>query len=133
MSDLTPEGQAEADIALEEGPQVLGAVPEHHRPGDAHAEREPGVALGIHPAGDQDPRTGVDPILLFAAALSKNWEDPASVENVITSPSDPALFGSMTGILANPNLVPREYSEMAGELESLVVRQMASLVGVNQE
>ena len=68
-------------------------------------------------------------MLLFAAALSKNWEDPASVENVITSPSDPALFGSMAGVLANANLVHPEYSEMAGELESLVIRQMASLAG----
>jgi len=42
-----------------------------------------------------DPRSGVDPLLLFAAALSKNWEDPASVENVVTSPSDPALMGRM--------------------------------------
>ena len=81
------------------------------------------------PSGGRDPRGGVDPMLVFAAALSKNWEDPASVENVITSPSDPALFGSMVGVLANANLVHREYSEMAGELESLVVRQMATLAG----
>jgi glutamate/tyrosine decarboxylase-like PLP-dependent enzyme len=77
----------------------------------------------------KDPRHGVDPMLLFSAALSKNWEDPASVENVITSPSDPALFGSMTGILANANLVHPEYSEMAGELETMVIRQMATLAG----
>ena len=81
------------------------------------------------PPGVRDPRHGVDPILVFAAALSKNWEDPASVENVITSPSDPALFGSMVGILANANLVHPEYSEMAGELESLGISQMASLAG----
>ncbi|HSI12312.1 MAG TPA: hypothetical protein VK961_09725, partial [Chthoniobacter sp.] len=55
------------------------------------------------PKGGRDPRAGVDPTLIFAAALSKNWEDPASVENVITSPSDPALFGSMAGVLANAN------------------------------
>ena len=83
----------------------------------------------VLPDGVRDPRLGVDPILVFASALSKNWEDPASVENVITSPSDPALFGSMVGILANANLVHPEYSEMAGELESLVIRQMASLAG----
>jgi glutamate/tyrosine decarboxylase-like PLP-dependent enzyme len=81
------------------------------------------------PRSGKDPRDGMDPVLLFSAALSKNWEDPASVENVITSPSDPALFGSMTGILANANLVHPEYSEMAGELESMVIRQMASLAG----
>ena len=81
------------------------------------------------PSGVRDPRGSVDPILLFAAALSKNWEDPASVENVVTSPSDPALFGSMAGILANANLVHPEYSELAGELEAMVVRQMATLAG----
>jgi len=81
------------------------------------------------PRAGKDPRDGMDPVLLFSAALSKNWEDPASVENVITSPSDPALFGSMTGILANANLVHPEYSEMAGELESMVIRQMATLAG----
>ncbi len=81
------------------------------------------------PSGGKDPRNGIDPILVFAAALSKNWEDPASVENVITSPSDPGLFGSMAGILANANLVHPEYSEMAGELESMVIRQMATLAG----
>ena len=63
------------------------------------------------PTGGRDPRSGVDPTLVFAAALSKNWEDPASVENVITSPSDPALFGSMAGVLANANLVHPEYFE----------------------
>jgi glutamate/tyrosine decarboxylase-like PLP-dependent enzyme len=81
------------------------------------------------PAGSHDPRAGVDPILVFAAALSKNWEDPASVENVVTSPSDPALIGSMAGVLANANLVHPEYSEMAAELEALVVREMATLAG----
>jgi glutamate/tyrosine decarboxylase-like PLP-dependent enzyme len=81
------------------------------------------------PATGRDPRGAVDPLLIFAAALSKNWEDPASVENVVTSPSDPALFGTMTGVLANPNLVYAEYAGMAAELEALVVRQMASLVG----
>ena len=85
------------------------------------------------PAGLKNPKDGIDPLMLFAAALSKNWEDPASVENVITSPSDPALFGSMTGILANPNLVHPEYSEMAGELELLVVRQMATLAGYDPD
>lgn len=81
------------------------------------------------PARSTDPRGAVDPLLIFAAALSKNWEDPASVENVVTSPSDPALFGSMTGVLANPNLVYAEYAGMAAEFEALVVRQMASLAG----
>lgn len=81
------------------------------------------------PTESRDPRQGADPLLLFAAALSKNWEDPASVENVATSPSDPALFGSMTGVLANPNLVHPEYSEAAADLEAMVIRQMATLAG----
>lgn len=81
------------------------------------------------PSGGRDPSDGVDPLLVFAAALSKNWEDPASVENVITSPSDPALFGTMVGVLANANLVHPEYAGMAGELESLIIRQMATLAG----
>ncbi len=68
--------------------------------------------------------------MLFVTALvQKLREDPASVENVITSPSDPALFGSMAGILANANLVHPEYAEMAGELEAMVIRQMATLAG----
>ena len=80
------------------------------------------------------PEHGLEPgtlpdRLLFAAALSKAWENPASVENVITMPSDPAIYGSMLGLLANPNLVYREYSEMADELEKAVVRQIATLVG----
>ena len=81
------------------------------------------------PPGMRDPRDGVDPLLQFAAALSKNWEDPASVENVVTTPCDAALFGSMTGILANANLVHPEYSEAAADLEAMVIRQMATLAG----
>ena len=39
------------------------------------------------------------------------------------------LFRSVLGILANPNLVYSEYCGMAEELERLVVRQLANLVG----
>lgn len=67
--------------------------------------------------------------LVFAAALSKAWEDPASVENVVTMPCDPAIHGAMVGALANPNLVYSEYAGMAEELERTVVRQIANLVG----
>ncbi|MEO5958419.1 MAG: pyridoxal-dependent decarboxylase, partial [Opitutaceae bacterium] len=67
--------------------------------------------------------------LLFAAAMSKNWENPASVENVVTMPCDPAIYGAMMGVAANPNLVYREYSEVADELEKTVIRQIAQLVG----
>jgi glutamate/tyrosine decarboxylase-like PLP-dependent enzyme len=71
----------------------------------------------------------IDPLIVFAAALSKNWEIPESVENVATQPADPALCGAMLGALANANLVHAEYAEMAVELEKSVVRQIASQVG----
>ncbi|MFO0922629.1 MAG: pyridoxal-dependent decarboxylase [Pirellulales bacterium] len=67
--------------------------------------------------------------LVFAGALSKCWEDPASVENVITSSCDAAIHGAALGILANPNLVYSEYCGVAEELERVVVRQVANLVG----
>jgi glutamate/tyrosine decarboxylase-like PLP-dependent enzyme len=75
------------------------------------------------------PPEAVDEHLLFAAALSKAWEDPSSVENVVTLPSDPAIYGAMIGLTANPNLVYAEYSGVAEELEKAVVRQIANLVG----
>lgn len=67
--------------------------------------------------------------LLFAAALSKGWENPASVENVVTMPSDPGIYGAFLALIANPNLVYREYCEMADELEKAVVKEIATLVG----
>ncbi|MEN9360892.1 MAG: hypothetical protein RL095_2427 [Verrucomicrobiota bacterium] len=76
---------------------------------------------------------GVHPLLQFAATLSKNWEDPASVENVITTPSDPAIMGSILGTVANANLVYSEYAGMAQELESMVVRQIAGLAGYDPD
>ncbi len=71
--------------------------------------------------------------LAFVAALSKAWEDPASVENVVTMPCDPAIHGAMTGLLANPNLLYSEYSGMAAELERMVIRQVANLVGYDPD
>lgn len=76
-----------------------------------------------------EPTGALDEVLGFAAALSKNWEDPASVENVITMPCDPGIYGAMIGSLVNPNLVYREYAGMAAELETAVVRQIARLAG----
>ena len=55
-SDLRSEGRGEADVALEEVPQVLDAVAEHQGPVDAHAEGEAGVAVGVDAAGDEHPR-----------------------------------------------------------------------------
>ncbi|WLD19197.1 pyridoxal phosphate-dependent decarboxylase family protein [Aeromonas veronii] len=76
-------------------------------------------------------RTPGEPMaeLLFAAALSKDWENPSSVENVITMSADPAIYGAQMGILANPNLVYSEYAGVAEELEKKVVRQIALLAG----
>lgn len=80
-------------------------------------------------------RTPGEPMaeLLFAAALSKDWENPSSVENVITMSADPAIYGAQLGILANPNLVYSEYAGVAEELEKKVVRQIALLAGYDPE
>lgn len=114
----------------------LGAARRHHAP---QAER-----IQAYPHGpdlltalqreNKVPDNGLlpgelHPGLLFAAALSKGWENPASVENVITLPCDPAIYGAVLGLAANPNLVYREYSGVADELEKSVIRQIASLVG----
>lgn len=74
-----------------------------------------------------------DEHLLFTAALSKDWENPASVENVITMPCDPAIYGTMLGSLANPNLVYAEYAGMADQLEKNVIRQIATLAGYDPQ
>lgn len=79
------------------------------------------------------PTSEVNPLLLFATTTSKNWEDPASVENVICLPSDPAIYGSIMGTVANPNLVYEEYCGMSEQMERSVVRQMASLAGYDPE
>lgn len=73
--------------------------------------------------------SGLDPLVGFAAALSKNWEVPQSVENVATMPCDPAIYGVILGAMVNANLVHPEYAEMAVELENSVVRQIANQVG----
>lgn len=77
----------------------------------------------------KDPQQSNNELLLFAAALSKDWENPASVENVVSMSSDPAIFGSMIGLLANPNLVYSESAGVASNLEKYVIRQIAQLVG----
>lgn len=79
--------------------------------------------------GMHQPGSGPDPLLTFAAALSKDWENPSSVENVITMPCDPAVYGAMMCSLANPNLAYCEYAGMADHLEKTVIRQVATLAG----
>jgi glutamate/tyrosine decarboxylase-like PLP-dependent enzyme len=78
---------------------------------------------------DGRPIDEVNRRLVFAGALSKAWEDPGSVENVVTCPCDAAIHGAALGLLANPNLVYAEYAGMAEELERVVVKQIANLVG----
>lgn len=99
--------------------------------GEAAYERLKG--LNKIPRGWESPVDNVDELMLFTAATSKNWEDPASVENVVTAPCDPAIYGAFMGTVANPNLVYSEYAGMAEELERTVVRQVADLVGYDQE
>ena len=65
----------------------------------AEIESLSAVKPGMH-----QPGSGPDPLLTFAAAMSKDWENPSSVENVITMPCDPAVYGAMMCSLANPNL-----------------------------
>ncbi len=72
-------------------------------------------------------------LLTFAAATSKCWENPASVENVVSMPSDPAIYGSVLGIIANPNLVHKEYARTADDLENAVVRNIAKVMGYDPE
>lgn len=115
--------------------QILDARRRHVSPAERLAQYPNGPAEfealraeSTVPDEPCDPRS-LHGRLVFAAALSKAWEDPASVENVVTLPSDPAIYGSMLALVANPNLVYREYSEMADELEKTVVRQIANLVG----
>jgi len=90
-------------------------------------------ALQQVPPRMNDLSVNLDPLVVFSAALSKNWEAPESVENVVTMPTDPAICGMMLGAMVNANLVHYEYAEMAIELEHSVIRQMATQVGWNPE
>ena len=67
----------------------------------------------------------------FITSTSKIWESSQSIENVITMPSDPALYGCFLGLLANPNLVYKEYAGISCDLERLIVKQIAKLVSYN--
>lgn len=119
--------------------QVIEVRRLHLPPGERLGHFSGGTALyGALRAEDHMPEDSLMPgspheRLVFAAAMSKAWENPASVENVVTAPCDPAIHGAMLGLLANPNLVYREYSEMADELEKTVIRQIANLVGYDPQ
>ncbi|KJY90264.1 cytochrome D ubiquinol oxidase subunit II [Vibrio neptunius] len=79
------------------------------------------------------PTEAFDPLALFVAHHSKDWQDPRSVENVISTPCDPAIHGAMLATIKNPNLVYSEYAGMAIELERMVVRQIAQLAGYDPQ
>jgi len=104
---------------------------DHYPNGQAHLATL--NKLSEVPQSFTPPTSEIDPLLLFATTTSKNWEDPASVENVICLPSDPAIYGSILGIVANPNLVYQEYCGMSEQMERAVVRQMASLAGYDPD
>ena len=107
--------------------RVLDAYPGGQ---DLHARLK---ALREVPQSMTAPGREMDPLLQFAATTSKNWEDPAAVENVICLSSDPAIYGAIMGTVANPNLVYREYCGMAEQMERAVVRQIATLVGYDPD
>lgn len=119
--------------------QIIRFRSRHLRPSDRLAAYPDGPAEQDRLRGENEvPEQGlsIDEVnrrLVFVGALSKSWEDPASVENVITTPCDAAIHGAALGLLANPNLVYSEYCGMAEELERTVIRQIASLVGYDPE
>ena len=78
------------------------------------------------------PNNQQDEILTLSSTLCKNWENPLSAENVIAMPSDPALYGSMLGLLGNPNMVYCEYSGVADAMEKNVIRKIANLIGYDE-
>ena len=111
-----------------------------HQPQAERLAGYPGGPAGLEELQRDDlvpdlgrPLAEVNERLVMAAALSKAWEDPASVENVVTAPCDAAIHGAVIGLLANPNQIYSEYCGMAEELERAVVRQIANLVGYDPQ
>lgn len=115
--------------------EVIAFRRQHLPPGEVLASYPDGKAeLAALRSDNTVPERGVDMAavnrrLIFSGALSKAWENPSSVENVVTTPCDAAIHGAALGLLANPNLVYSEYCGMAEELERCVIRQVANLVG----
>ncbi|HEX7478133.1 MAG TPA: pyridoxal-dependent decarboxylase [Polyangiales bacterium] len=116
--------------------ELLAFRTEHPGPGPRVDAYPQGAAL-LHeltsshafPQRSSDPGSGSLQLSRFAAALSKSWETPAAVENVAGVSSDPAILGCLLGTIANANLVHRDYSEMADDLEASMVRKLALLAG----
>jgi glutamate/tyrosine decarboxylase-like PLP-dependent enzyme len=91
-------------------------------------ERESRLSL----TGSNEP-SAFESLALFAANMAKNWEDPASVENVVSTPCDPAIHGALLATIANPNLISSEYAGEAAELEKVMIRQIANLIGYDDK
>ncbi|MDF4696985.1 hypothetical protein P3548_24985, partial [Vibrio parahaemolyticus] len=51
------------------------------------------------------PENDPNELLMLVSTLCKNWENPLAVENVLAMPSDPGVYGSILGLMGNPNMV----------------------------
>lgn len=69
------------------------------------------------------PENDPNELLMLVSTLCKNWENPLAVENVIAMPSDPGVYGSMLGLMGNPNMVYCEYSGVADALEKVTIKK----------
>jgi len=81
----------------------------------------------------QNGSSKVDPFLVGVARMSKNFENPSFVENVVGPAADPAFYGTVVGAMVNANLVHIESSLMASQLEKYVIRMIADIVGYDPE
>ncbi|MDC9765157.1 pyridoxal phosphate-dependent decarboxylase family protein [Proteus mirabilis] len=79
------------------------------------------------------PENDPNELLMLVSTLCKNWENPLAVENVIAMPSDPGVYGSILGLMGNPNMVYCEYSGVADVLEKVTIKKVAKLVGYDPE
>ena len=95
-----PNGRGEPHVALDHVAHVLDAVAEHQRALDAHAEREPAVALGVDAAGDQHPR----------------------VDHAAAAPLDPALATSRCGTARSG--LPTESPRQTKQRRSISARRL---------
>lgn len=69
------------------------------------------------------PENDPNELLMLVSTLCKNWENPLAVENVIAMPSDPGVYGSILGLMGNPNMVYCEYSGVADVLEKVTIKK----------
>lgn len=65
----------------------------------------------------------------FVASFGPNIYSPHWNMNLLGAPSDPSLAGAVMALLADPNLVHKEYCGLFEDAERAVMRQLATLVG----